>query len=57
MLNNDQQKNQIQPVRRLDDPKEWNRILMVYGGIFKNQIKQYGETIAKKHKPQKNYSR
>lgn len=41
----------------LKDPKEFNRILMQYGGVFKNNIRQYAETIIKKQAKQKNYAR
>ena len=41
----------------LTDPLEKERILMTYAGIFKNQIKQFGETVVKKHRPKTNYSR
>lgn len=50
--------NQLtQPARNTGDPKEVERILMQYGGIFKRNIKEYGETIAKKHKKLINFSR
>ena len=57
MLNNDQQKKSINQGRNLNDSKERARILMQYAGIFPHAIKQFGETVVKKHKPQKNYSR
>lgn len=55
-----QQNQQLQstkPVKNTGDPKEVERILMQYAGIFKRNIKEYGETIAKKHKKQINFSR
>lgn len=42
----------------LNDPTERERLLMQYAGIFPNNIKEYGETIAKRiNKPRKNYAR
>lgn len=41
----------------LKDPKEFNRILMQYGGVFKNNIRQYAETVIKRQSAKKNYSR
>lgn len=41
----------------LHDPQERERILMMYGGIFKHNIKDFAETISKRGKPLKNYSR
>lgn len=41
----------------LHDHKEWNRILMQYGGIFKNNIKEYAEALPKINKKIKNLSR
>lgn len=38
------------------DPIEKDRLLKQYVGIFKNSIKELGESI-KKHKQPKNYSR
>lgn len=46
-----------QPNKTLMDTKEMNRILMQYGGIFKNNIIEYAERLAKVHKKKKNYSR
>lgn len=53
---NKHQNNQIQPVKSLNDPREFNRILMQYGGIFKDNIQDFAKTIkTKKHL--KNFSR
>lgn len=41
----------------LSDPKEAERLLMQYAGIFKNQIRLYADTIIKKNKPVKNLAR
>ena len=41
----------------LNDPQEWDRVLMMYGGIFKNNIKDFADQIGKKNKTMKNYSR
>lgn len=41
----------------LSDPKEGERLLMQYAGIFKNQIRLYADTIIKKNKPVKNLAR
>lgn len=54
-------KNQLLHIQtkrgNLNDPAEHERILMMYAGIFKNNIKDFAETLAKKNKPLKNYSR
>ena len=54
---NNQQLKQTKHVNRLDDTREKERLLMQYGGIFKNNIKEYGEKIMKRHKRQINYAR
>lgn len=41
----------------LKDPKEWNRVLMQYGGVFKNNIKEYAEALPKMKKSIKNMAR
>lgn len=41
----------------LNDPREMNRILMQYGGIFKNNIREYSEVVITKQAKQKNYAR
>lgn len=41
----------------LHDQKEWNRILMQYGGVFKNNIKEYAEALPKMKKNIKNLAR
>lgn len=55
-FNKNQSNKQIKQ-GNLKDPKEFNRILMQYSGVFKNNIRQYAETIIKKQAKQKNYSR
>lgn len=53
---NKNQNNQTKHVKTLNDPREFNRILMQYGGIFKSDIQGFAKTItAKKHF--KNFSR
>lgn len=56
-LKSNQQNPQIRQGRSMHDPKERERLLMQYAGIFKNSIKEYGEKFVKKHKKQVNYSR
>lgn len=53
-----QTNNQNNQIKRgnLNDPREFNRLLMQYGGIFKNNIKDFAQTIVKVKK-QKNFSR
>lgn len=41
----------------LRDPKEWNRILMQYGGVFKDNIREYAEKLPKLKRNIKNLSR
>lgn len=41
----------------LNNPKERERILMQYGGIFKNNIREYAEVVIAKQAKQKNYAR
>lgn len=55
-LNNQNQQKKIDPVS-LTDSNEFNRVLMRYGGIFKESIHEYAETILKRNKIPKNYSR
>lgn len=54
-----QDKKQSKQIRQnnLKDPKEWNRILMQYGGIFKQNIKEFAEELPKIKKIIKNYSK
>ena len=54
---NNQQNQPMEPVRTLKNPREWNRLLMQYGGIFKNNIKEFGDKVTKRHKKKVNYSR
>ena len=56
--NNHTPKLKTQLVRKtLKDPKEFNRILMQYGGVFKYNIKEYADKIIVKYKKQTNHSR
>lgn len=41
----------------LADPKEKARILMLYAGIFPNQINAFAKTIPRLKKQQKNFSK
>lgn len=41
----------------LRDPKERERILMQYGGIFKHSIKDFAEKVIRRTKARTNYSR
>lgn len=41
----------------LYDPKERERLLTQYGGIFKKNISDFANTVIKKKKAQKNFSR
>lgn len=50
------QKKKIQHVS-LSTPGEMQRLLMRYGGIFPNNIKEYAEKYLKKNKAQKNFAR
>lgn len=43
--------------KKLSDPGEKDRLLMHYGGIFKNNISEFAEKFAKVNKPRKNYSK
>ncbi len=54
-----QNKKPIKQFRQnnLSDPREWERILMQYGGIFKHQIKEFAKALPKIKKNIKNYSR
>ena len=41
-----------------EDPRERERLLAQYAGIFPHAIKQFGETMKKQiNKPRKNYAR
>jgi hypothetical protein len=48
-----------QPTSRgnLNDPKEKERILMQYGGIFKRAIPEFAKKVIKNKKQKTNYSR
>lgn len=52
-----QQNQSTRHARNLTDPKEMERLLMQYGGIFKRNIKEFGEKVVKRHKKQVNFSR
>ena len=52
---NQEKKNNLTKPRSLNDPKEKERILMQYSGVFKKNIAEFGKTISRT-KPQKNYS-
>jgi hypothetical protein len=54
LLNQNKTPNLIKR-RSLKDPKERERILMQYGGVFKNAIPEYAKLI-KRIRPVKNYS-
>lgn len=41
----------------LSDPKEVERLLMQYAGVFKKNIKEYAERVIRKKAKQKNYAR
>lgn len=41
----------------LHDKRERERILMQYGGIFKNNIREYATKVLPKLKKQKNFAR
>lgn len=43
--------------RVLNSPEEKERILQQYAGIFKNNIKEFGEKVLPRLKPIKNLSR
>lgn len=48
--------NKLTKHRNMFDPIEWERILMQYQGIFRNQIREYTKLNKTIKKPQKNYS-
>lgn len=52
-----QQNQPTRHVRSYNDPKERERLLMQYGGIFKNNIKEFGDVVVRKLKKQTNFSR
>ena len=41
----------------LKDPKEMERLLMQYGGIFKRNIPEYAKRVIKSQAKLKNYAR
>lgn len=43
--------------KKLSDHGERDRLLMTYGGIFKNNISEFAERLAKVHRKRKNYAR
>lgn len=58
-MNNDQlsQRSQTMPVKSIHDPREWDRVLKIYGGIFKNEVATFAKVILPRLKAKKNYSR
>lgn len=53
---NNQKINNLTRRRSLKDPKERERILMQYGGVFKHNIPEFAKMI-KRVRPITNYSR
>lgn len=48
----------ITPNRKYTDEREKERLLMQYTGIFKHQIKEFGEVAAKRiNKPRTNHAK
>jgi len=43
--------------RSFYDPAERDRVLMVYGGIFKHNIAEFAEKVARNNKPERNLNR
>ena len=43
--------------KNITNPIERDRVLMVYGGIFKHNIQEFSEKIAKRNKPERNLAR
>lgn len=43
--------------RRFSDPKEHERLLKTHAGIFKHNIPEFAKRLAKRARPQINYSR
>lgn len=54
-----QEQNQKKQIKQgsIYDPKERERLLMQYQGIFKNNIHQYSQRVIKKFRKQKNFAR
>lgn len=55
MQSDQERKQNLIRQRSLRDPKERERILMQYGGVFKNNIPEFAKLI-RKVKPVKNYA-
>jgi hypothetical protein len=51
-----QHENKSIKQNNLSDPKEVERLLMMYSGVFKRNIKEYSERVIKKNQVQKNWS-
>lgn len=49
--------NKLTKRSNLYDERERNRILMQYGGIFKNNIREYATKVITKTKKQKNFAK
>lgn len=56
MQNQNQKHLQTKPAS-MYDPKEWERILMQYQGVFKNNAKEYVKTLKFRKMCKTNYSR
>jgi len=59
MLLQSNQNQETQPIKRgnLRDPREKERLLKQYAGIFKNDIVGFAERVTRKAKKQTNHSR
>ena len=59
MLLQSNQNQETQPIKRgnLRDPREKERLLKQYAGIFKNDIVGFTERVVRKAKKQTNHSR
>jgi len=62
MLLQSNQNQETQPIRQgnlrdLRDPREKERLLKQYAGIFKNDIVGFAERVTRKAKKQTNHSR
>lgn len=57
MLFQTSQQNKVIKQGNLKDPKEKERLLMQYGGIFKRNIPEYAKRVIKAQSKLKNYAR
>ena len=57
MMNQSTRLDKFNKKKSFNDPVERDRVLMVYGGIFKHNIAEYAEKGVKKNSPEKNLSR